>query len=151
MWRFIFCELSMLRKMKGIYILLIEIDAKIKEKIGSLGKIEFDKGIYAYIGSAQNNLEKRIQRHKEKNKKLRWHIDYLLSNKHAKILKVFYKKAEKAEECRIAKKLCKTEKPILNFGCSDCKCKSHLFKIEHVGSILKLDVKEYNGENDFGG
>ena len=45
--------------MKGIYILLIEIDKNIKIEIGSLGKINFYKRIYSYIGSAQNNLEKK--------------------------------------------------------------------------------------------
>ena len=124
--------------MRGIYILLIKINAKIQEKIGSLGRIEFDKGIYAYVGSAQNNLEKRIQRHKAKNKKVRWHIDYLLNNKSLKILKVFYKKAGKEEECKIAKKLSKTGKIIPNFGCSDCECESHLFKIKNMENILKL-------------
>jgi len=128
--------------MKGVYILLIKINKKIQEKIGSLGKINFNKGIYAYVGSAQNNLEKRIQRHKTKNKKMRWHIDYLLNNKSSKILKVFYKKDGKEEECRIAKKLSKNEKPILEFGCSDCKCKSHLFKIKNIKNILRLGMKE---------
>ena len=128
--------------MRGIYILLIKINEKIQEKIGSLGRIEFDKGIYAYVGSAQNNLEKRIQRHKVKNKKVRWHIDYLLNHKSVKILKVFYKKAGKEEECKIARKLTKTESMILNFGCSDCKCKSHLFRIKDMQNILKLGMKE---------
>ncbi len=45
--------------MRGIYILLIEIDKNIKIEIGSLGKINFYKRIYSYIGSAQNNLEKK--------------------------------------------------------------------------------------------
>ncbi|MCD6476680.1 MAG: GIY-YIG nuclease family protein [Candidatus Aenigmarchaeota archaeon] len=128
--------------MKGIYILLIRISKNIQVKIGSLGKINFNKGIYAYVGSAQNNLEKRVQRHKAKNKKLRWHIDYLLNNKFVKIIKIFYKNSGKKEECKIAKKLNKTEKPILNFGCSDCKCKSHLFKIKNMKNILRLGMKE---------
>lgn len=38
--------------MNGIYILLIEIDKNIQIEIGSLGKINFDKGVYAYVGSA---------------------------------------------------------------------------------------------------
>jgi len=37
--------------MKGIYILLIRISKNIQVKIGSLGKINFNKGIYAYVGS----------------------------------------------------------------------------------------------------
>lgn len=128
--------------MKGIYILLIKIDKNIEIEIGSLGKINFDKGIYSYIGSAQNNLEKRIQRHKIKNKKLRWHIDYLLKNKYVKILKIYYKKAGREEECKIAKMLSKTEIPISKFGCSDCDCKSHLFKIKSLKNILNLGMEE---------
>ncbi len=128
--------------MKGIYILLIKIDKNIEVEIDSLGKINFDKGIYFYIGSAQNNLEKRIQRHKVKNKKLRWHIDYLLKNKYVKILKIYYKKAGREEECKIAKMLSKTEIPISKFGCSDCDCKSHLFKIKNLKNILNLGMEE---------
>lgn len=128
--------------MKGIYILLIKIDKNREIEIGSLGKINFDKGIYSYIGSAQNNLEKRIQRHKVKNKKLKWHIDYLLKNKYVKILKIYYKKAGREEECKIAKMLSKTEIPISKFGCSDCDCKSHLFKIKNLKNILNLRMDE---------
>ncbi len=128
--------------MKGIYILLIKIDKNIEVEIGSLGKINFDKGIYAYIGSAQNNLEKRIQRHKVKNKKLRWHINYLLKNKSVKILKILYKNTGRKEECKIAKRLSKTEIPISKFGCSDCDCKNHLFKIKSLKNILNLGMEE---------
>jgi len=128
--------------MKGIYTLLIFVSKNINIKIGSLGIIRFKKGIYAYVGSAQNNLEKRIRRHKLKNKIKFWHIDYLLVNNFSKIKKVFYKKANKTEECRIAKKLNKNEIPIPNFGCSDCNCKSHLFKIKNLDSVLKLNMVE---------
>lgn len=117
--------------MKGIYILVISVSRDIKIKVGSLGKIKFAKGTYAYVGSAQNNLEKRIARHRSKNKKLRWHIDYLTTNKFTKVEKVFYKLEGKEGECRTARKLIKTETPIKNFGCSDCNCKSHLFKIRN--------------------
>lgn len=107
--------------MKGIYILLIGIEKGMKEKIGSLKEIDFHRGLYAYVGSAQNSLERRIARHKSKSKKAFWHIDYLLKNKHAKVVKVLYKNAGKSEECRIAGKLGKTEPSIPKFGCSDCK------------------------------
>ena len=126
-------------KMKGIYILLIKISKSIQTKIGSLGKINFKKGLYAYVGSAQNNLEKRVKRHLSNNKKTFWHVDYLLNNKFTKVSKVFYKKASKSEECRIANKL--TGNLIQNFGSSDCDCKSHLVKIRNL-DIPKLAVKE---------
>ena len=130
--------------MKGIYILLIKISKNMQEKIGSLGRIKFDKGIYAYVGSAQNNLEKRISRHLLKNKKKFWHIDYLLNNTAVKILKIFYKKMGKLEECKIAKKLSKTEYLIPNFGCSDCDCKSHLFRIKNQHIFCGMKNYEIN-------
>ena len=121
--------------MRGVYVLIILITRNIKIKVGALGEIKFAKGVYAYVGSAQNNLEKRIERHLKKNKKKFWHIDYLTANKFVKIVKVFYKLAKKSEECRTAEKLRKTEIPIKNFGCSDCNCESHLFKIENENII----------------
>jgi len=123
--------------MKGTYCLLLKLK-KSKIKIGSLGLINFEKGYYIYIGSALNNFEKRIQRHLKKSKKKHWHIDYLTTNKNIKIEKVFCKKSEKREECKVAKKIKKIGKPINNFGCSDCKCKSHLFKINKPTKILNF-------------
>jgi len=128
--------------MKGVYILLIKINKNVQETVGSLGKIKFNKGKYAYVGSAQNNLEKRVERHMSKNKKKFWHIDYLLDNKFTKIVDIFYKKSGKSEECRIASILSKTELPVLKFGCSDCNCKSHLFKIRNSDAILRLGLEE---------
>jgi len=129
--------------MKGVYILLIKINKEIQTKVGSLGTIKFDKGVYAYVGSAQNNLEKRVKRHLRKKKRMHWHIDYLLNNGNVKILKVFYKKANRTPECKTAKKIRKLGIPIDNFGCSDCKCKSHLSKIKTLLTIQKLNFKEF--------
>jgi Uri superfamily endonuclease len=129
-------------KMKGIYILIISVTRNIQLKIGSLGKMKFSKGMYAYVGSAQNNLEKRIARHNSKNKKSFWHIDYLLRNKSTKIRNVFYKKSGKLEECSIANKLYKIGVLIPDFGCSDCDCKSHLFKVKNRNSISSLGVRK---------
>ncbi len=128
--------------MKGVYCLIMSVKKDLNIRVGKFSKIKFKKGLYAYVGSAQNNSEKRIARHKSKNKKKFWHIDYLLSNKFTKVQKVFYKEAKKIEECKIAKKLSKMEIPIMKFGCSDCNCKSHLFRIKNLKNILKLGVKE---------
>jgi Uri superfamily endonuclease len=115
--------------MKGIYVLAISIDRNVLVRVGMLGSIEFDKGLFAYVGSAQNNVEKRVERHLAKQKKTFWHIDYLLANEHVKIVKVFFKNADKPEECKLAAELAKHSSPIVGFGNSDCKCTSHLFKI----------------------
>jgi len=111
--------------MKGSYILLIELKKDILVPIGKLGKKHFSKGYYVYVGSAMNGLEQRIQRHLRRQKKMHWHIDYLL--KHAEIQNVFYKESIIREECNIAKTLESALSSIPGFGCSDCRCKTHLF------------------------
>ena len=116
--------------MKGIYCLLIRV-LKTKEiLIGRLGKIKFEKGKYIYVGSAQKNLGKRIERHFKKEKKKYWHIDYLLKDKDVKIEKaILFPFKRKNQECKLAERISKKGKAIENFGSSDCKCKSHLIKI----------------------
>lgn len=124
--------------MKGIYILLILVEGDVTVNIGSLGKILFEGGFYAYVGSAQTSLKKRVARHFKKDKKKFWHIDYLLENERAKIVEVFYREAEKEEECRIANKIGEANQPIKGFGSSDCRCKSHLFKLNNRNLLTKI-------------
>ena len=125
--------------MKGVYCLFIEVSKPIKISVGKLGRIKFEKGNYVYVGSAQNSLEKRIERHFRKNKKKFWHIDYLLDNRNVKIKEVSYKLTEsKEEECKIARLISQYGKSIKNFGSSDCKCKSHLYQIQK-SQTLKIE------------
>lgn len=116
--------------MKGIYILLISVSRGISVNVGALGTVKFEKGLYAYVGSAQNGLEKRVERHLRKVKRKFWHIDYLLENVRVKVLKVFWKEAGKLEECQSSRKMAERGIPISGFGSSDCKCESHLFKLK---------------------
>jgi Uri superfamily endonuclease len=116
---------------KGIYTLLVNLDKEISINIGALGKTVFTGGTYVYVGSAQNNLEKRVQRHLQRTKKLFWHIDYFLNNDASEITRVFYLKDGKTGECRIADELSKRGEAIRGFGCSDCHCTSHLFRLEN--------------------
>jgi Uri superfamily endonuclease len=130
----------------GIYILLINLEKTVNVTVGAQGRIQFKKGLYAYVGSGQKNVEKRIKRHLRKEKRKFWHIDYLLSNCAAKIVKVLFKEAEKTEECIVAKTIDKKNTPIFSFGCSDCKCKSHLFYLQNFR--LKTDCRELKGKNN---
>jgi len=130
--------------MKGTYLLVIELNKDLSIDIGKLGSMEFKSGFYIYVGSALNGLDQRIQRHLKSEKKLHWHIDYLL--KHAKIISVFYRESDNREECVIAKALNENLSPVIGFGCSDCKCNSHLFygfKKEILSSIEKLQMCHY--------
>lgn len=133
--------------MKGIYILLISVTKDTSISIGALGRKDFQEGLYAYVGSAQSNLEKRVERHLRRVKRRFWHIDYLLSNRQAEVLKVFYKKTGRLEECRVAERLSEIATPISGFGSSDCACKSHLFRIEandHLSEFMReIGVKPF--------
>jgi len=127
--------------MKGVYVLVISINHNVTSVIGALGPVSFGKGFYAYAGSAQINLEKRLARHLRTSKKKFWHIDYLLNNAGVSVSKIFTLKAEKTQECRLAALLSQKGSPVLGFGCSDCKCSSHLFKIEDY-EFLKERMQE---------
>jgi Uri superfamily endonuclease len=126
--------------MKGNYILLINLENDKSIQIGKLGNISFKKGFYSYIGSAQNGLEQRINRHLRSNKKFHWHIDYFL--KYAKIEEFYSKVNNQNEECINSNKFNEYFLSITKFGCSDCNCKSHLFygsKNELKKMIYSLD------------
>lgn len=130
--------------MKGCYLLLIEVKKDISKRIGSLGELEFEKGWYVYIGSGMNGIEERVERHLREEKKKFWHIDYLLDDKNTKIKKVFYKESKEKEECKIAKKISKIGLGVKNFGCSDCDCGSHLYKINNPEKIKEIKgLKEF--------
>jgi Uri superfamily endonuclease len=117
--------------LKGSYVLLVENKKDQSMRIGSLGVINFRAGIYAYVGSAWNGLEARIARHRRREKKLRWHIDYFVSTPHTKIIHV-ETYAGKRIECRLAGEISERAKGISGFGCSDCSCKSHLFYMGRI-------------------
>ncbi len=125
------------------YLLLFKIENDVEICVGKLGKITFRRGYYVYVGSAMKNLEKRILRHINsslgKTEKKFWHIDYILP--YSKIISIFVRKSNEKEECKVANELLKISTPIKNFGCSDCKCISHLFYIETVDDFLKLAEK----------
>jgi len=88
--------------LKGIYVLIVKINKTISVNIGALGLLKFPGGLYAYVGSAQNNFEQRVKRHQSKEKRLFWHIDYLLNDEAANVIGVYYTQGEKAKECKIA-------------------------------------------------
>jgi len=127
-------------KNSGSYILILKLERDKKIKIGFLGYINFKKGYYFYCGSGKKNLHQRIERHKRKNKKTFWHIDYL-REKSKYISAITF---DKLSECQLAEKLKKiTEGSINNFGSSDCKCKTHLFYSQKVLNLKTLKYSRY--------
>ena len=121
--------------MKGSYVLLIKLSEEQTITVGSLKALHFPRGYYAYIGSAMGGLKARISRHLKSNKKRHWHIDYLLEK--APITGVILGETPDRTECTIAKALSRQFNSVPGFGCSDCRCRSHLF---FAAGEIKTDV-----------
>ena len=110
--------------MKGSYILLIKLPEAQTIPIGSLSDIHFPRGDYAYVGSALGGIKARLNRHLNPNKKLHWHIDYLL--KKAFITDIIIGESKDRVECAIVQALGTQFHSVRGFGSSDCHCPSHL-------------------------
>ena len=112
---------------KGTYILKIKLKDPRNIQYGRNIK-RFKRGYYFYVGSAmgdRNNLRKRIERHLREDKKLHWHIDYLLQ--HGTVKEIYI--SEEGVECEVSRDLSFLES-VEGFGSSDCSCRSHLFYLK---------------------
>ncbi|MEM2213971.1 MAG: GIY-YIG nuclease family protein [Candidatus Nezhaarchaeales archaeon] len=120
---------------KGVYTVIIHVVKGGRMHIGSLGIMDVMEGFYAYTGSGLGrgalSLRGRVLRHLEKRKKLKWHIDYLTSSKSSTVVGVVASMVDKRFECTIASAINSLTKCIKGFGCSDCKCFSHLAFLPH--------------------
>lgn len=111
---------------RGCYMVVLRVEVDQYLNIGSLGEIFFREGFYIYVGSARKNLRSRMERHKRKRKKLHWHIDYLLQS--AQVVTTIPIRTAEDLECELAEKMLSLSHWYVPcFGCSDCKCTSHLF------------------------
>ena len=135
-------SINIIKKSEATYILVIYVSEDLKVRVGRLEEVSFKEGVYIYIGSAKGCLEARLQRHLRKEKRIFWHIDYLLENKKAKILQIWT--IDKKMECQTAEIFCQdpiTEIIKKGFGSSDCKCVAHLFYIKNK-ELLRNVLKE---------
>ena len=139
--------------LKGTYCLVIHLNQKSRIKVGKQGFINFKKGYYVYVGSALNSLESRIKRHLSADKKLHWHVDYLLIDKNAEVVDVVFAVSDDRWECSVASEISKNGEGVPKFGCSDCKCQSHLFYFNDIkpdeicsNSFKKLKLEPENLE-----
>jgi Uri superfamily endonuclease len=112
-----------------------------------LGRVLFQRGFYAYTGSAlgngATNLRHRIARHIKKEKTKRWHIDFLLSNKEVNVAQVIVAGSHVNRECQInglIRSIDGAAIPINGFGSSDCKqnCGSHLIYLGNKCSFQEI-------------
>ena len=110
----------------GCYIAIFRLARPRRIRVGKLARPRFREGFYLYVGSAQRNLERRLERHGRKKKPLRWHIDYLSSK--AQMIGAVLVPGPRSRECEVAGELSGTFRlAVPRFGASDCRCPGHLF------------------------
>ncbi len=129
-------------KSRGTYTLIIALPLPAKLRIGSLGHADFPAGTYAYTGSAlgkSSNLNARVVRHLKAEKKVWWHIDYLLGVEGVSVKALLYAESMLRAECEIAQRIgeiAQAEALVRGFGASDCRhgCGSHLHYLRGLNS-----------------
>lgn len=112
---------------RGVYQLLIRLDKPELIRIGRLGAFPFPAGYYIYTGSAMSGLEGRVSRHLRADKKLRWHVDYLLER--GRVVGVREIWTDERIECELNRRTLSLPGARVvapGFGSSDCRCPSHL-------------------------
>ena len=134
----------------GTYCLTMHLTQDTLIKIGSLADHHFLTGHYVYVGSALNGLMSRLRHHLKINTRSHWHVDYL--RHHAFITDIWYAYSSNRMECLWSSLLINASKaktPIIGFGSSDCKCRTHLtFFLEKplieeiISPISYLDVSD---------
>lgn len=124
--------------MKGVYVLILRLGRDTEINVGKLGTHYFKMGYYAYVGSARGaGGFKRVGRHFEvasgKNKTRKWHIDHLLP--YSEIVCAIFMQTIDDIECSVAAAMARYFDGIKGFGCSDCRCDTHLY-------FSKIDMKD---------
>jgi Uri superfamily endonuclease len=122
---------------RGTYTLVMRLEQGRMLKVGALGEIFFDEGYYAYTGSALGaGGFSRVRRHLDvaggRNSTRKWHIDYLLP--YVEVLETI---TTARTECSVAAGIDSVLSRVSGFGCSDCRCQSHLHYSRTMDSMMR--------------
>ena len=116
-------------KRMGTYVLVITLGSDLTTEVGALGTLSFPAGVYLYTGSALGGLDQRVSRHIRHEKTVKWHIDRLTVAADSVIAYESY--PDYVPECELASMAgdCGMVRSVDGFGCSDCSCRTHLFRV----------------------
>ena len=126
---------------RGDYMIVMYLEQDADIEIGALGSKHFPHGYYVYTGSARKNMSARIARHQRKRKRMHWHIDYL--RQQCQVTAVIPIRTAADLEHNLAQAVDRIAPwHIRGFGCTDCRCVSHLFGFHdnpiHCRDFMKL-------------
>jgi Uri superfamily endonuclease len=106
--------------------------------VGSLGEVTFDRGWYAYVGSARRGREARVARHARAEKPLRWHADHLFSRFPPTLAWLVDGDVGECELAGALARLPGAARRPPRFGAGDCRCAGHLLRLARRPSTTDL-------------
>ena len=117
----------------GLYVLLLRLNIAVMLRVGALGEVTLPAGDYLYVGSARRGLRARIDRHRRREKRVRWHIDYLTTHPGCDLEDVLAFVDPAITECellRVVAAATGATAPVPGLGSSDCRsgCPAHLVR-----------------------
>lgn len=127
---------------RGDYLLVLRLPEDRDMEIGKLGVLHFPKGYYVYTGSAKKNLDQRMARHRRLRKGMHWHIDWF--RQQAEWIGCLPVRTADDLEHDLARAVSAiSDWCIPGFGCTDCRCPSHLFGFHenplHLPAFVRIE------------
>lgn len=108
---------------RGCYMVHLHLPAEAMV----LDRFALPAGHYVYVGSARGSLTPRVERHRRGTGRPHWHIDHL--RRAATFVEAAPIRSCLDLECEVAAGLAGLgAQEVAGFGCSDCRCRSHLFR-----------------------
>ena len=123
----------------GSYALVLRLPSRRKVIVGKLGLVKFPRGHYIYFGSALGGLRARVARHLSREKELHWHADYLGAE--VPWTQAWQLADGQRWECVWARGGAARNEvslPAPGFGSSDCRCRSHLVRLNNAKQVREL-------------
>ena len=111
-----------------LYIVLTYVPRRTTVPVGALGPVVFERGWYAYVGSAARARRARVARHLAPDKPLRWHADYLFAAYPARRAWLVDGAAGECELAGALAALPGAARRPSRFGAGDCRCAGHLVR-----------------------
>ncbi len=111
-----------------LYVVLTYVPRRTSVSVGALGAVAFERGWYAYVGSAARARRARIARHLATGKPLRWHADYLFTAFPARRAWLVDGAAGECELAGALAALPGAARRPQRFGAGDCRCAGHLVR-----------------------
>lgn len=129
-----------LKPAAGTYAVIFRSRFGGRARIGRRREIDIVPGYYVYVGSAfgPGGVRARVLRHFCRARRRHWHIDYLRD--FVQPVAAWYSYDDRRLEHRWAGLLetWSAMTAVPGFGCSDCRCRSHLYRTEAAPALAQF-------------